>query len=156
MPIKAHIWPYNLSKISTATINAVIWENSVSLRNTIIWYFPGTYGLWVLPTDTKLDKDSVKIKLRRYPTLEKLDISEFKIALFDCIESGEFLFFLRNFKLTLKVSVTLASATKIQYLRTLVCGKALHQLDMLSFEVGSTTTDPLNLIILGLGTYFSC
>ena len=94
--------------------------------------------------------------MRRYPTPEKLDISEFKIALFDCIESGEFLFFLRNFKLTLKVSVTLASATKIKYLRTLVCGKALHQLDMLSFEVGSTTTDPLNLIILGLGTYFSC
>ena len=35
----------------------------------------------------------------------------------------------------------------------LLRGEALHQLDMLYAEVGSTTTDHLNLIILGLGTY---
>ena len=36
----------------------------------------------------------------------------------------------------------------------LVCGKALHQLDKLSDEVGSTISEYLKPIILVLGTYF--
>ena len=49
---------------------------------------------------------------------------------------------------------TLAAGANIQYLRTLLHGKALLQLDTFSFEVGSNTTEHLSLIILVLVTYF--
>ena len=44
----------------------------------------------------KSDKYSVKIKLRRDHTSEKLDLYSFKIALFDNGETGEFLLLVRN------------------------------------------------------------
>ena len=61
--------------------------------------------------------------------------------------------FAQNFQITLEVSGILAYVANIHYLCMLLRGEALHQLDMLYAEVGSTTTDHLNLIILGLGTY---
>ena len=54
--------------------------------------------------------------------------------------------------MNLEASVMLAAGAKIQYLSTLVRGKALHKLDMLFAEVGNTTSDHLKFIILGLGT----
>ena len=60
-----------------------------------------------------------------------------------------------NLNVTLDESGMLAANAKVQYLHTLVCGKVLLQLDTLSVEVGSTTTDHLKLINLVLGTYFS-
>ena len=42
----------------------------------------------------------------------------------------------------------------MQYLRILVCGEPLLQFDTLYDEVGSTTSENLKSIILGLGTYF--
>ena len=53
--------------------------------------------LMKIKNDTKLDKDSVKIKFRRYPTSENLDLYEFKMALFDCGKPQEFLLFVRKF-----------------------------------------------------------
>ena len=76
------------------------------------------------------------------------------MTLFDNGDGKEFLLLLQNFQITLKASGTLDSGVNIQYLCILVRGEALHQLYMLSVEVGSTTTANLNLIILGLGTYF--
>ena len=38
----------------------------------------------------KLENDFVKIKLRRDPTSEKLDLYEFKMAFFDNIDPEEF------------------------------------------------------------------
>ena len=49
--------------------------------------------------DTKAEKDCVKIKLYKDPTLEKLNTSEFKITLFDNGKPEEFLLFVRNFKM---------------------------------------------------------
>ena len=46
---------------------------------------------------TKLDKYSVKIKLRRDPMTEKLDLYEFKMALFDNGDPEELFLFVRNF-----------------------------------------------------------
>ena len=46
--------------------------------------------------DEKLDKYFVKIKLRRYLTSEKLDLYEFKMAVFDNGKSEELLFFFSN------------------------------------------------------------
>ena len=54
----------------------------------------------------------------------------------------------------LKASGTLAAGANIQSLRMLLCGEALHKLDILSVAVVSTTADYLKSIILGLGTYF--
>ena len=47
----------------------------------------------------------------------------------------------------------LVASAKIQYLRMLLRGEALHQLDTLSVEVVSTTVAHLNHIILSLGTF---
>ena len=59
--------------------------------------------------DEKLDKDRVKNKLHRCPTSEKSDTYELKMALFYNGDPEEFLLFVRNFKMTLRVSVTLAA-----------------------------------------------
>ena len=45
----------------------------------------------------KQDKDFVKIKLHRYPTSEKQDLYELKMALFDNCNPGEFLLFVGYF-----------------------------------------------------------
>ena len=52
--------------------------------------------------DTKLDKYGVKIKLRRDPTSEKLDIYGLKIHFFDNGNPEEFLLFIQNFQMTIK------------------------------------------------------
>ena len=85
---------------------------------------------------------------------EKSDLYEFKMDLFDRGDPKEFLLFIHNFQMTLEASGMLADNANIQYIRTLLCGKALRHLDMMSVEVGSTTTTHLNLIILVLYTYF--
>ena len=46
------------------------------------------------------------------------------------------------------------SGAKIQYLCKLLCGEDLRQLDTLFAELGSTTSENLKSIILGLGAYF--
>ena len=56
--------------------------------------------------------------------------------------------------MTLEASRILDSGVKIPYLLTLVRGETLSLLDIFSAEVGSTTSDHLNRIILDLGTYF--
>ena len=47
------------------------------------------------------------------------------------------------------------AGAKIQYLCIILRGEALRQLETLHVEVGSTTIENLNPIILGLGTKFS-
>ena len=47
------------------------------------------------------------------------------------------------------------AGAKIQYLCIILRGEELHQLETLYVEVGSTTIENLNPIILGLGTKFS-
>ena len=73
-----------------------------------------------------------KIKLCRDPTSEKSDLYEFKVALFDNGEPQEFLFFVRNLQIMLEASGTLAANAKIQYLRMLLRGEALRQLETFS------------------------
>ena len=89
--------------------------------------------------DTILDKYGVKIKLRRDPMTEKLDLYELKMALFDNGNPEEFLLFIGNFQMNLEASRTLTSGAKIQYIYMLVHGEVLRQFDTLSIEVGSTT-----------------
>ena len=84
---------------------------------------------------------------------EKLDVYEFKMALFDNGNPEEFFLFIRNFQTNIKASGMLAAAKKIQYLLMLLHGKVLRKLGTLTFEVGITTVTYLNLIILGLGPY---
>ena len=57
--------------------------------------------------------------------------------------------------MTLKAPGMLISDRGIQYLCTLIRGEGLHQLDTLSSEVRSTTSEHLKYIILVLGSYFS-
>ena len=102
--------------------------------------------------DAKLNKNGVKKYCVGILHSEKSDLNHLKIALFNCGEPEEFLLFVRNFQMTLEASGTLAAGANIQYLCTLVRGKALCQLDIFSVEVVSMTTEHLNLIILGLGT----
>ena len=79
----------------------------------------------------KVEKHCVKIKLRRNPKLEKLDMQEFKSPL-------EFLSFVRNFKMKLDASGTITVNAKLRYLRTILGIEALGQFDSLCAQVGIT------------------
>ena len=72
-------------------------------------------------SNEKLDKDCVKIKLRRYPTSQNSDLCQFKVALFDNDNPEEFLFFISNINITIEASGTLVAVVNIQYLHKLVC-----------------------------------
>ena len=63
---------------------------------------------------------------------EKSDLYMFNMSLFDNIKPEEFLFFIRNFWMTLEDLGTLAYSANIQYICTMLCGELLHQLYMLS------------------------
>ena len=97
-------------------------------------------------------KDCVKTKLLRYPTSQKSDLYECKMHLFDNDDPEEFFLLIKNFNRTLEASGTILDGTKIQYIFTLVRGEALCQIDMLSAEVGSMTSENLKSIFLNLGT----
>ena len=64
----------------------------------------------------------LKLKLRRDPTSSTLDLYYFKMSLFGHVNPEEFLLLVFNFKMTLAASGTLATDTKVQYLRMLVRG----------------------------------
>ena len=69
------------------------------------------------------------------------------------LENGdpeEFLFFVRNFNMIILESVTLATDTKVQYIRTLVPVEALRQFDLLYADVEVTNQLTAENIILGL------
>ena len=95
----------------------------------------------------KPEKDCVNLTLRRYTTSDKLDIYEFKMDLFHNSYLEEFLLLIYNFNMTLKASGTLETAAKVQYLRTLVRGEALHQFKAMSDEVEGTNPLTVEAII---------
>ena len=49
-----------------------------------------------------MERDYVKIKLPRETTLEKLDVYEFKMALFENDNPEKFMLFVQNFKMALE------------------------------------------------------
>ena len=55
--------------------------------------------------------------------------------------------------MTLAATGTLETVTKIQYLRTLVCGEALHQFDLLSSDLEMMETLNTEYIIKVLELY---
>ena len=61
-----------------------------------------------------------------------------------------------NFKMDLEASGTLQDDAKIQYLRTLVRGEALHQFDMISADLESSTPLTLEAIFWYWVRTFSC
>ena len=75
---------------------------------------PPTIPLIKIKEDDESDKDFVKIKLRRYPTLENSDLYEFKMVLFENVNLEEFLFSVRDLNMNLEASGTLQAATKTQ------------------------------------------
>ena len=74
------------------------------------------------------------------------------MALFENGKPEEFLLYVRNLQITLEASGALATSAKIQYLRMLLRGKELRQVDNLCVKVVIIITTHLNCIILGLGT----
>ena len=68
----------------------------------------------------KLGKYCVKVKLRRDLNSENLGPYEFRMAFFDNGNLEEFFLFIRNFSMTMEVSGTIFSGTKIQYFLTQV------------------------------------
>ena len=104
--------------------------------------------------DEKPETDCVKNKLHRDHTSEMSDLYEFEIDLFDHGEPEELMLFIRNLQITIKAPLTLTAGANIQYICTILCGEALHQIDTLYTEVESATSEHLKYIILGLGTHF--
>ena len=62
--------------------------------------------------------------------------------------------FVRNFNTNIAASGTLEMSANIQYLCTLVHGRALSQFDSLSADVGTTESLNVEYIIKGLELYF--
>ena len=67
----------------------------------------------------------VQLKLRIDPTSSTSEIYEFMMSLFDHVKPDEFILLVWNFKMTLAATGIMETEAKIQYLITLVCGKAL-------------------------------
>ena len=70
--------------------------------------------------DDKLNKHFVSIKLRTDPTLEKSELYEFKMFVFDNSDTDDLLLFICNFNRTLEASGTLNFGTNIQYICMMV------------------------------------
>ena len=102
--------------------------------------------------DTKSDKYCAEIKLCRDQTSENSDLYEFKMSFFDNCDMEEFLLFISNSNMNLEASGVIVDSTKIHHLCTLVHGEVLRQFDTLYADVGSTTSENLKYIILGLST----
>ena len=66
---------------------------------------------------------------------------------------SEIVFFVHNFNMTLKTSVTFEKAAKVQYLCTLVHGEAFCWFDTLSADVEIKTPLTVEAITSGLGSY---
>ena len=96
----------------------------------------------------KSGRDCVKNKCIRYSTLAKSDLYEFKMTLFNNVNLEELLLFIRNLQTTLEASGTVAAGAKIRYLRTMIHGEALSQLDTFSAESVSNTPEHLNPLFL--------
>ena len=75
------------------------------------------------------------------------------MSLLDNGDPEEFLLFVSNFNMTLKVSGMLETSTKVQYLHIIVRGEALCQFEMMSDDVESTNPLTVEAIILELGAY---
>ena len=86
-----------------------------------------------------MGKYSVEIKVRRDPTSENSDLYKCKMDLFDNGKAEEFLLFVQNFKMMIEDLGTIATNTKLQYICTILHGKALHQFDNFYAQMESTT-----------------
>ena len=82
-----------------------------------------------------MKKDSIKIKLHRYPTSEKSDVNKFKMNLFDNGKPEEFFLFMQNFERMLDPSVMLETNLKIQYIINLLHGEELFHSDTLCDQI---------------------
>ena len=67
--------------------------------------------------------------------LPMLDLYDFKMSLFDNVNPEGFLLFVHNFYMTLGASGMLEVGSKYSFLRTIFCGEALRQFDLLSADV---------------------
>ena len=98
----------------------------------------------------------MKIKLRRNPISEK--IWTFKNSKWISLKNGkweEFFLFIRILKMMLEASETLTDNATLQYLLTVLHGKALRKLKSLCLQIGRTTVKHLNQDIFDLGKYFT-
>ena len=99
------------------------------------------------------DKNFVKLKLPRYPTLSTSDLYEFKMSLFENVKLEDVLLFICNVNMTLAASGMLEADSKFQYLCTIVRGEAFIQFDLLSADVESTENLNVDYIIKGFAQY---
>ena len=76
------------------------------------------------------------------------------MSLFDHGKYEECLLFVRNFNMTLAATGAQWMDARIHYLRTLFCGEALRQFNLLSADVENTETLNLYYYIKGLAVYF--
>ena len=107
---------------------------------------------WIKSKIDLMIEDYAKIKLCRNPTSEKLDIYEFKLALFDNDDPKWLLFCVWGIKKMLEAPGMLAANVKLQYLYTQWYIKALRKFETLYVQIRSMTMKHLNQVILGLGT----
>ena len=99
--------------------------------------------------DNESDKNFVKLKLRRDTTSADSDLYGFEMDLFDNGKPEGFLLFVCKCDITLAASGTMATGTKVLYLRTLPHIEALRHFD--AFSAGMKFTEPLTVETISLG-----
>ena len=147
-------WNKSLRKRKNPTLKKFS-LNRIWITGAVQTYVDPTLITWIRTNNYKKpEKDSVKIKSNRDPTLEKLDMYEFKMTFFDNSKPEDFLLFVQNINMKLNASVTITSNKKLQYLHTILCVEVMLHFDTFCDKVVRTTMEHLNQLTLGLCTYF--
>ena len=98
--------------------------------------------------------DIIKIKMRRDLSDTKSETYELKIATFENGQAEEFLALMKNFKTALDGKGTTSAAGKINYLRTILRGEALQEVDKTATQNTRENNEHLKFIQEGLLGYY--
>ena len=96
----------------------------------------------------------MKLKVRRDPIYDMLELYEFKMSLYDHGEPGEFLLFISIFNTNHAETRMLEMDTNILYLRKLFRGEALHHFDLFFSDVENIETQNVDYYTNSLAWYF--
>ena len=96
----------------------------------------------------KSDGDYVKLNLCGDTTYSTSDLNEFKIPLFNYVETEDFILLMKNSQMTLAATEIIETEAKVLYICTLVRGEALRQFDLVSDDAKMQKPDCMWIIYL--------
>ena len=98
--------------------------------------------------------NTIKINMRKNPESAVAETYKLKMATFKNIQPEEFLTLMRNFNIVINGMGNITVASRINDLRTILCGEALRDFDKLSSQNNGTVNAHLKHIQEGLLGHF--